>query len=39
MGVSATGEAVGGRQEPLSAKEGDDWGSQASDRTVGAVGA
>ena len=33
------GEAVGGRQGPSPAKEGDDRGSQAGDRTVGAVGA
>ena len=37
--VSATGEAVGGWQRPLSAKEGEERGSQACDRTVGAVGA
>ena len=37
--VSATGEAVGGWQGPLSAKEGGERGSQAGDHTVGAVGA
>ena len=39
MGVSATGEAVGGRQRPSPAKEGDDRGSQAGNREVDAVGA
>ena len=37
--VSATGEAVGGWQGPLSAKEREERGGQAGDRTVGAVGA
>ena len=37
--VSAAGEAVGGWQGPLSAKEREERGGQAGDRTVGTVGA
>ena len=36
---SVTGEAVGGRQGPLPVKEGDDRGSKAGERAVGAMAA